>query len=539
MKEIVLNERQLSDFELIIDGSFDPVTGFMNKEDYNNVVDNLCLSNGKFFPMPIVLAISLEKSIELLNEDRVLLKTETNIILCEMIIDSIYKPDFEKESIKVFGSDISETNHPYIRLLNDYYKQNMLYIGGSFENVSSHQFHYDFSEYRLSPSNTKKWFKENGWENVIGFTCRNPLHKSHYQLTINALKQIPNSKLFLHPVVGITQNEDIYYNTRVKCYKHILKYYDSNSVKLNILNLNQRMAGGRDALFMSLIRRNYGCTHFIIGRDFSGPSCKKSYGTNFYTSYEAQEMLIKYADKIGITPILSKEIVYAVEDGIGSFVENDKVHSSMNVFNISGTKLREMLKTNMDVPEWYSFKEIINELKLCYKKDGVCIYFVGLSGSGKTTLANHLYSKIKESTHKAITILDGDIIRNNISKGLGFSIADRSTNVRRIGYVASEIVKHQGIVIVANIAPFESDRRYNRELISKYGRYIEVFVDTPIETCESRDVKGLYKKARNNEIKEFTGISSPFEIPESDIILNGEDSIQENLNIIESFLGNL
>lgn len=540
MKEIVLNERQLSDFELIIDGSFDPVTGFMNKDDYNNVVDNLCLSNGKFFPMPIVLAISLEKSIELLNENRVLLKTETNIILCEMVIDSIYKPDFEKESINVFGSDISETNHPYIRLLNDYCKQNMLYIGGSFENVSSsHQFHYDFSEYRLSPSNTKKWFKENGWENVIGFTCRNPLHKSHYQLTINALKQIPNSKLFLHPVVGITQNEDIYYNTRVKCYKHILKYYEPNSVKLNILNLNQRMAGGRDALFMSLIRRNYGCTHFIIGRDFSGPSCKKNDGTNFYTSYEAQEMLIKYADKIGITPILSKEIVYAVKDGIGSFVENNKVDSSMNVFNISGTKLREMLKTNMDVPEWYSFKEIINELKLCYKKDGVCIYFVGLSGSGKTTLANHLYSKIKESTHKAITILDGDIIRNNISKGLGFSIADRSTNVRRIGYVASEIVKHQGIVIVANIAPFESDRRYNRELISKYGRYIEVFVDTPIETCESRDVKGLYKKARNNEIKEFTGISSPFEIPESDIILNGEDDIQENLNIIESFLGNL
>lgn len=543
MKEIILNIRQLSDFELIVNGSFSPLQGFMNKMDYERVVNDMYLSSGDFFPMPIVLSIDTEKKVELANEKKVLLKTETNEILCEMTIDDIYRPDFEKESLQVFGSSISEINHPYIKILNEYMRQNMFYIGGSFSNISKDFIHhYDFGEYRLSPSQTKQWFKDNGWENdsIIGFTCRNPLHKSHYHLMKYAMKQVPNSKLFLNPVVGITQNEDIDYITRVKCYKHILKYFESDSVKLNLLNLNQRMAGGRDALFMSLIRKNYGCTHFVIGRDFSGPSCKKFDGSSFYEPYEAQDMLMKYANIIGIIPIFSKEIVYTICNLTlkEEFLEIDKVDKdNMKVMNISGTMMREMLKNKKPIPEWFSFSEIIEELKLSIKQDGLCVYFVGLSASGKSTLANYLIAKIKEITHKNITILDGDIIRNNISKGLGFSQVDRSINVRRIGYVASEIVKHQGIVIVANIAPFEKDRIYNRNIIGQYGKYIEVFVDTPISICEIRDKKGLYEKAKNNEIKEFTGISSRFEIPsKSEIVVDGKKNLDYNLNIIFEYL---
>ena len=541
MKEIILNERQLSDFELIVNESFYPVKGFMNKNDYEGVVNDMYLSTGEFFPIPIVLAISKEKSLELINEKKVFLKTETNIIVGVMNVDNIYKPDFENESLKVFGADITEINHPYIKLLNEYKQKNMFYIGGNFENIlKSNIYHYDFKEYRLSPFETKKWFKENGWDKVIGFTCRNPLHKSHYHLTKYALNQVPDSKLFLNPVVGITQTEDIDYFTRVKCYKHILKYYELDTVKLNLLNLNQRMAGGRDALFMSLIRKNYGCTHFVIGRDFSGPSSKKFDGTNFYLPYEAQEMLSKYSDKIGIIPIFSKEIVYAVtdDDGDGEFIEIDKVVDSNNtkIMNISGTKLRKMLKNNEDIPSWFSFKEVINELKLNNQlRKGLCIYFVGLSASGKSTMANFLISKIKEVSNKPVTLLDGDIIRNNISKGLGFSKEDISINVRRIGFVASEIVKHQGIVIVSNIAPFEKDRLYNRELISQFGNYVEVFVNTPIEICENRDNKGLYKKAKNNEITNFAGISFEFEEPVNEIdtvIINGQNEIIFNLNIV-------
>jgi len=545
MKEIILNSREICDFELINDGSFEPLVGFMNKEDYINVTNNMHLKTGQFFPMPITLSISYEKANELINENLIFLKNETGIILGEMNIESIYKPDFGNECVKVFNANINELNHPYIKILNQYKKENRFYIGGTIKKYNKIP-HYDFQDLRMTPDETKKWFKDNGWDKdpIIGFTCRNPLHKSHYHLTKNAMEQIPNSKLFLNPVVGVTQENDIDYTTRVKCYKHILKYYDEGSVKLNLLNLSQRMAGPRDALFMSLIRRNYGCNYFIVGRDFSGPSCKKLDGTNFYEPYEAQELLSKYSDEIGIKIIFSKEIVYTIpkfnKEVHGKFLEIDKVNKNeMEIINISGTKLREMLKTNSDIPDWFSFEEIVDELKKSNMKNGLCVYLWGLSSSGKSTIANYLITKIKEISSRPISLLDGDIIRLNISKGLGFSKEDRSTNVRRIGFVASEIVKHNGIVIVANIAPFKEDRDYNRNLISHYGKYIEIFVDTPIDICEKRDIKGLYIKARSNLIKNFTGINSPFEIDNnSEIILDGNNSIEDNLNTIFYYIKN-
>jgi sulfate adenylyltransferase len=304
------------------------------------------------------------------------------------------------------------------------------------------------------------------------------------------------------------------------------------------------MAGPREALLHALVRKNYGCTHFIIGRDHAGPSCKKINGDNFFEPYDAQNLLIKYSNDIGIIPILSKEIVYTLPYGetnenTGEYLPIDKVDkTTTKILNISGTQLRSMLKTNTDIPLWYSYKDVVDELKN-NNKEGICLYFVGLSASGKSTLANFIISKLKEITNRKITLLDGDIVRLNLSKGLGFSKEDRSLNVRRIGYVASEIIKHGGICVVANIAPFDDDRKYNRELISNYGKYIQIYVNTDIETCEKRDVKGLYLLAKQGKIKEFTGISSPFENPyDSEININGENDLQKNIDEIYEYLIN-
>jgi len=318
-----------------------------------------------------------------------------------------------------------------------------------------------------------------------------------------------------------------------------MKYYNQNNVKLSLLPLSMRMAGPKEALLHALIRKNYGCTHFIVGRDHAGPSSKRKDGKTFFEPYDAQKILLEFADVIDIIPIISKEIVYTVDDNsIGNYSQIDKIKKNSNIFNISGTEFRNMINNNLEVPSWYSFPEVIQELKL-NKNTGLCLYFVGLSGSGKSTMCNHMMSKFKELTNKKVSILDGDIVRLNLSKGLGFSKEDRSTNIRRIGYVASEISKHNGIVLVANIAPFEDDRKFNKNLISQYGNYVEIFMDTDIEECEKRDVKGLYKLARKGEIKNFTGIDSPFEKPQSDIILDGKNSIKENINIILNYLNEI
>lgn len=525
---IILNKRQLCDYELIVNGGFNPLKGFMDSKDYIMCLNNMKIKDG-FFPLPITLCIDNDKKNELENEEYVILKYETGLNLGVMEIANIYLSNIDLECEKIYGCH--DINHPYIQVLEQYKKNGLNYnIGGSILQLNEVP-HHDFQDLRLSPREMREFFKINNWSSVIGFQTRNPMHKSHFELTKYALSQVENSKLLLHPVVGITQECDVNYYTRVKCYKKIIKYYTNDTVKLSLLPLSMRMAGPKEALLHALIRKNYGCTHFIIGRGHAEPSVKKIDGSNFFEPYEAQELFQKYSNEIGIIPIISKEIVYAD----GKYLTIDKTDKTQ-IMNISGTKFREMLISNTEIPEWYSFPDIITELKE-NRSTGLCLYLIGLSGSGKSTLANYIMSKIHELTNKKVTVLDGDIVRTNLSKGLGFSSQDRSTNVRRIGYVASEIVKHNGIVIVANIAPFQEDRDYNRNIISEYGKYVEIYVNTSLSICESRDVKGLYKKAREGVIKEFTGISSPFEEPlNSEIVLNEENDIHESLDIIFNYL---
>ena len=544
---ITLNSRELCDFELIVNGGFNPLKGYMNRDDYLNCVSNMRLKNGKLWSMPITLSINEKKMTELKHSDYVILKHETGLPLGLMDIrsdDSIYKYDLKKECESVYGS--YDLNHPYVKILNENYNNGRIYyIGGEIE-VLKLPPHYDFIENRLSPKETNQYFRENGWNKVVGFQTRNPMHKSHYELTKYALKVAgENSKLFLNPVVGITQDCDINYHTRVKCYKKLLNYYEKDDVLLGLLPLSMRMAGPREAVWHAQIRKNYGCTHFVVGRDHAGPSYKKQDGSDFYGAYDAQNLLIEHSKEIGIIPIISKMIVYALPKDETNFMKGiympiDEVDlNKYIVMKISGTEQRRMLKNKEKIPEWFTFPLVEEELKNSFssKGDGLTLYFVGLSGSGKSTIANFVISKLRELSNKQISYFDGDIVRLNLSKGLGFNEQDRSINVRRIGFVCSEVTKHGGIAVAANIAPFKEDREFNRKKISDVGNYIEIFVDTEIEECEKRDVKGLYKLARDGLLQEFTGISSRFDIADdAELILKNDSSIEDNVNKVINYL---
>ena len=535
---IVVSGRLLCDLELLINGAFKPLDGFLKEKDYNSVVNNCRLSNGKVWPMPIVFPINELDSDKYKVGCIVLLKDPTGLTLAKLYIEEKYKPDLNLECEKVLGS--TDPNHPYYKEIRKNYS--VLYIGGKVEKVNL-PFHFDFRQIRRTPDEVKKEIASLGLKRVVGFQTRNPMHKCHYELVKYAMNQIGDYTkekdigCLIHPVVGVTQDCDIDYGLRVRCYQKIMNHLPKTQSLLSLLPLSLRMAGPREALFHALIRKNYGCTHFIVGRDHAGPSYKKQNGESFYGPYEAHELLAKYEDEIGIKVIVSKIITYVKE--LGEYRAIDKVENGHTTQHISGTEQRKLLVEGKDIPEWFSFPEVVSELKQIYRPNyekGFCIYFVGLSGSGKSVLASFLNDKLRELLPtRPVTILDGDIVRKNLSSGLGFSKKDRSTNVKRIGYVASEVIKHRGICICSNIAPYKQDRLDNKQLIEKYGGYFEIFVNTPLEKCEERDCKGLYKLARAGTIKEFTGISDPFEEPlNADLTLTNSSisDIEKNISTI-------
>lgn len=524
----ILTSRQLCDLEMILNESYSPLTTFMNSCDYTSVVNNLELSDGQFFPVPIILDLP-ESEASLINIGNPLVLTDTeNLPIVSMIVDSLYKPDLEEECRQVLGT--TDLNHPYAKFLLDR-NYTTYYVSGPLTQLNP-IIHPDFQKLRMTPVEVKSMFKYPNWSAVIGFQTRNPIHRCHYQMTLHMMKQLSEStgrdvKLLITPTVGVSQECDIDYYTRVQCYISILDKYPENKANLCLLPLSMKMAGPREALLHAIVRRNYGCTHFIIGRDHAGPSYQPSDKSkkSFYEPYDAHHLAIKYQDRLGISILLMGEMVYA--SNRDQYVPIDQLTETDQRENISGTRLRELLESNQPIPEWYTFPEITNILKYNIKtpeQTGICIYFMGLSGSGKSTLVKFLKNQLMEYNlyHRQITILDADQIRQNLSKGLGFSAEDRSINVRRIGYVASLIVKHGGICLVANIAPYEVDREYNRQLIKKEGFYYEVFVNTSLDKCKSRDCKGLYSKASQNLIK-LTGVNDPFEVPSSDLVISSDN----------------
>ena len=523
-KSWVLRDRQICDLEMILNGGFSPLNGFLNKEDYENVLTDMRLSDGSVWPMPITLDVNSEFSKSISIGDNITLKDKEGFSIAVLEVEDKWEPDLNKEAELIFGT--KDVSHPGVDYLLNY--SNNIYIGGKVELIDLPH-HYDYKDLRLSPKILKKKFKDLGWDNIVAFQTRNPLHKAHVEMTLKALEDL-DANLLIHPVVGMTKAGDVDHYTRVRCYQHVLEKYPANKAILSLIPLAMRMGGPRETLWHALIRKNYGCTHLIVGRDHAGPGLNKE-GNPFYGPYDAQEMLQEFEEEIGIKMVPFKFLVYLPDENI--YKPIDEISNDTNYKTVSGTELRDYLDKGKDIPEWFTYKEVANELQKSQppiSKRGFTIFFTGLSGSGKSTLANGLLIKLLENGNKPVTLLDGDIVRTHLSSELGFSKEHRSLNVKRIGYVASEITKNGGIAICAPIAPYEKDRFYNRNLISKLGGYIEIHVSTSLEKCEERDVKGLYKLARKGIVKEFTGVSDPYEAPpNAELVIDSSDVDPEKL----------
>lgn len=503
-----LTARQLCDLEMLLCGAFAPLKGFLNKPDYESVVMTMRLSNGSLWPIPITLDVNDAFAAQVQIGEIIELRDPEGVLLAHLHIESMWTPDKQLEAQNVFGSN--DLAHPAIYYL--YHKAGSVYLGGTLEKVELPQ-HYDYRQHRHTPTELKALFKKLGWHKVVAFQTRNPMHRAHQELTFRAAREL-EANLLIHPVVGMTRPGDIDHFTRVRCYEQLIKHYPEQTTFLSLLHLAMRMAGPREAVWHALIRKNYGCTHFIIGRDHAGPG-KNSQDQDFYEPYAAQELAKEFETEMGIQIISFENMVY-VQDR-AEYLPESEVKAGETVLSISGTEFRRRLREGLEIPAWFSYPTVIKELRRSYPprhQQGFTVFFTGLSGSGKSTVANALMVKLMELGGRPVTLLDGDVVRKNLSSELSFSKEHRDLNIRRIGFVASEITKNGGIAICAPIAPYAAVRREVRELIENHGGFIEIHVATPIEECERRDRKGLYAKARAGLIKGFTGIDDPYEAPE-------------------------
>lgn len=504
---ITLSQRQVCDLELICNGGFAPLTGFMTRKDYDAVLAEMRLANGQLWPMPITLDVDQEQAENLQLGDTIALHDAEGLLLALMQVEDIFPVDCEAESLAVFGT--ADIKHPGVSHLKQHTKA--FYIGGTVSTISLPH-HYDFQHLRFTPQQLRAEFAARKWDKIVGFQTRNPMHRAHQELTLRAM-QLTGANLLLHPVVGMTKPGDIEYYLRVRCYEHLLKTYPPNSAILSLLPLAMRMGGPREAVWHALIRKNYGCTHFIVGRDHAGPG-KNSAGENFYDPYAAQQLALKHQKEIGLEIIPFQEMFYSQKQAC--YFPANEFPQDEQPAAISGTEFRDRINNNLEIPEWFSYPEVIDELRKAYPpkyKQGLTLFLTGLPSSGKSTIANALSLRLRELTERKITLLDGDIIRTHLSKGLGFSQEDREANITRVGFVASEITKHGGIAICALVSPFHRPRNMVREMVTAVGGFVEIHVSTPLSVCENRDRKGLYKKARAGVIKQFTGVSDPYEEP--------------------------
>ncbi|HEX8174598.1 MAG TPA: bifunctional sulfate adenylyltransferase/adenylylsulfate kinase [Pyrinomonadaceae bacterium] len=504
LPSIQLSRRSLCDLELLACGAFSPLERFMGQADYHSVLEEMRLATGELFPIPITLPVEEDHSVIIGQE--IALRDLKNNLMAVMAVEEVFEWDLMREAERVCGT--TDVRHPLVAEMHTWGK---LYVSGPLKVLNLPK-NFSFIELRHSPAEVRKLLSEKGHANVVAFQTRNPMHRAHEELTKQSARIIEGS-LLLHPVVGQTKPGDVDHYTRVRGYKALFeRYYDRRHTVLSLLPLAMRMAGPREALWHAIIRRNYGANHFIVGRDHASPGYD-SEGKPFYGPYDAQHLLKQFAQEIGVAMVPFNELVYLPVEG--RYVEANEVSEGASVLSLSGTRVRsEYLDNGKHLPEWFTRPEVAAILAKAYPprhQKGFCIWFTGLSGAGKTSIAEVLTELLAENGRQ-VTVLDGDVVRTHLSKGLGFSKEDRDTNILRIGYVASEIVRHHGVVICAAVSPYRAARNEVRNMVSS-DRFIMVFVDTPLEVCEQRDVKGMYGKARRGEIRGFTGIDDPYEPP--------------------------
>ncbi|MCM3872646.1 MAG: bifunctional sulfate adenylyltransferase/adenylylsulfate kinase, partial [Pyrinomonadaceae bacterium] len=507
-----LSERALCDLELLATGGFSPLETFLGREDYECVLAEMRLADGTLFPIPLTLTISKESSIKL--DQEIALRDSYNNSLALLQVTEIFVWDRDREARAVCGT--TDPRHPLVAEMNSW---GDLCITGTLQ-VLDLPARYDFRKLRMTPVQVRNELERIGQRNVVAFQTRNPLHRAHEEMTKRAARAVDGT-LLLHPAIGLTKPGDIEHYTRVRSYKALTeRYYDQDRTVLALLPLAMRMAGPREALWHAIIRRNYGANFFIVGRDHASPG-KNSAGQPFYAPYAAQELVAEHSQEIGVEPLFFSEFLYLPEEE--RYEEISQIPTNASAVTISGTEIKEeYLQKGKPLPPWFIRPEVATILEQAYgprHRQGFCLWFTGLSGAGKSTTANILTIRLLENGRQ-VTLLDGDVVRTHLSRGLGFSKEDRDINIRRIGYVASEIVRHGGVAVCAAVSPYRHTRNQCRSMIDE-DRFIEIFVDTPLEVCEARDAKGIYQRARAGEIKHVTGIDDPYEPPSSpELVLN-------------------
>jgi sulfate adenylyltransferase len=529
LHSIQISERSVCDLELLATGAFSPLDRFMGEKDYQCVLEEMRLSSGQVYPIPITLPV--DPSPELKLDSEIAIRNSKNELLAVMQVAEIYEWNLAEEASKVLKT--TDARHP---LVAEMHRWGKVYVSGRLQ-VLELPTHYDYRGLRLTPAETRHRLQEMGRNNVVAFQTRNPLHRVHEELTKRAIEE-KSATLLLHPVVGMTKPGDVDHYTRVRTYRALAQnHYDTDQIVLALLPLAMRLAGPREALWHALIRRNYGANHLIVGRHHASAG-KDSKGQLYDGPYEAQELVEQYTDEIGVGYVPFSELVYLPDES--RYEEVSKISAETPTASISGTQVREeYLNNGRELPAWFTRPEVAQILSESYParhRQGVCIWFTGLSGSGKSTTAEVLTVLLLEAGRQ-VTVLDGDVVRTHLSKGLGFSKQDRDINIRRIGFVAAELVRHGGVAVCAAVSPYKTTRNDVRNLVGK-DRFVEVFVDTPLDVCEQRDVKGMYAKARRGEIKEFTGIDDPYEAPENpEIVLDTvSDSPESNAVQILKYL---
>ena len=527
-----LTPRQLCDLELLLNGGFSPLRGFLGQTDYDRVCREMRLADGTLWPIPVTLDVSEAFAGKLGVGSKVALRDPEGVMLAVLTVQDLWRPDRAAEAELVCGT--TDRHHAGVKFLLE--ESGPVYLGGKIEGLQLPHYH-DFQYLRHTPAQMREMFQRRGWRRVIAFQTRNPMHRAHFEMTLQAAEQ-HGANLLLHPVAGMTKPGDVDHFCRVRCYQVLLPRYPANLAVLSLLPLSMRMAGPREAEWHAIIRRNFGCSHLIVGRDHAGPG-NDGYGRPFYAPYAAQELVQKHEAELGIGIVPFATMVYCPTRG--QHLPITQIAPGATTLDLSGTELRDRLAEGSEIPDWFTFPEVAAELRKTYPPrslQGFTIFFTGLSGSGKSTLAKALLDKLLEVGSRPVTLLDGDIVRKNLSSELGFSRDHRNLNILRIGFVANEITKNRGVAICAPIAPYEDIRQQVRRLVSGRGAFILVYLSTPLDICEHRDRKGLYAKARAGIVKEFTGVSDPYEAPlDAEVVLNtAELSVEDGCQTILNYL---
>jgi sulfate adenylyltransferase len=505
----------------------------MGEADAASVCADMRLRDGTFWPLPLTLDVDESTADGLTVGESVALRDAEGVMLAGLTVEELFEPDRQAEAAVLFGT-ADPTHNGAARYLH---RAPRFAVAGRVEGLQL-PVHYDFRELRLTPFELRRKFSRLGWRKVLAYQTHQTMHGAQHAATQRAAQEL-GASLLIHPVVGLNRPGDVDHYTRVRCYQQILPQYPAFLARLNLLPLAVRGGGPREALLHAIVHRNHGCSHLMVEQNGQG-SVLEVIGRPGYDDEEARAAIAAHADEIGVEMIASEEMIWA--DNRKRYISVSEVRTEDRVPRMTGDDVRKRLADGREIPEWFSFPAVIRELRRRHPgrhSQGFTVFFTGLSGSGKSTIANGLRVKLLELGGRGVTLLDGDLVRKNLSSELGFSKQHRDLNIRRIGFVASEITRGGGVAICAPIAPYDSVRHEVREMVQPCGGFILVYVATPLEVCELRDRKGMYAKARAGIIKEFTGISDPYEIPEdADVRLDTshmtpDEAVREVLSYLE------